>query len=801
MWRTLTVLLIVSSVCPSLPSRAASAGETIRVGIFSAKPVVFMDGRGQADGIYVDLLEEIARHEDWQIEYVPGSWNDGLSRAKAGEIDLMTSVAYLPQRDEFLDYSQESVLNIWGEVYVTPQSPVENVLDLKQQAVAVMKGDINGGNFKKLAKSFGLNCSYIELGSQAEVLGAVADGRARAGVVSNVYGTYHAPVHGLVKSSIIFNAFSVYFAGPEGENQELLATIDAYLKGWKADKGSPYHRIVNYWLSGERGSTFLPRWLLWTLVGLFFAALLFAIWVWVLRVQVAARTRALRESEERYRGIFNSTTDAIFIHRAESGKVIDVNEPMLEMFGVSWQEAVSSSVNELSLGQSPYSQKEAADYIKAAGQGTPQLFEWRCRKKDGTIFWTEVALRGFAMGEERLVSAVVRDISDRKRLEEQIAQSQKMEAMGTLAGGIAHDFNNILTGIIGFSELALLNDDCQGGLRQHIEEVLKGAHRAKELVRQILAFSRKSEHEKKPLQVAKVVKEALQLLRSTIPSSVKIEQDIGCDRFAKADPVQILQVVMNLCTNAAHAMEENGGILRVALSEQEVDGQGPGTKALAPGPYIRLAVQDNGRGMDGATLEKIFDPYFTTKEAGKGTGLGMAVVHGIVQSHQGDIFVHSEPGLGTSFQVYLPICSQQGPDEGSDSGESLPASGTERLMVVDDEALILDFSQMALSEFGYKVSTFLDPAEALAEFGQNPDSYDLMISDMTMPGINGLELIDRIREIRASLPIILCSGYSDDPRLKGLSDNPLNAFCQKPVAVPELLEIVRKMLDKGAKLD
>ncbi len=465
---------------------------------------------------------------------------------------------------------------------------------------------------------------------------------------------------------------------------------------------------------------------------------------------------------------------------------------MQEMFGYTRQEATQMSVADLSLGKAPYSIQEAAAYVQAASQGEPQLFEWRSKKKDGSLFWTEVTLKGFSIGGEKLVSGVVRDVTERKRLEEQVMRSQKMEAMGTLAGGIAHDFNNILAGIIGYSELIQLQIDNKKQIEKDIGNVLKAANRARELVSQILTFSSKREHKKEVLQISLVIEEALKLIRSSIPATIRIEQEIVSQNMVEVDPVQIHQVMMNLCTNAFHAMEEDGGVLHVALTDKEV-ATGDNIE-LEAGHYLRIAVSDTGRGMDAATLEKIFEPYFTTKELGRGTGLGLAVVHGIVKSHHGGIYVYSEPGMGTSFHVYLPVCDL--PKKSlPDRKDTMVGGGTESLMVVDDEQTILDFNRDALKEFGYEVTTFSKPAEALTEFMAHPENYDLLITDMTMPGMTGLELVEEIRKTRNSLPVIICSGFSEKLQAASLAEQPLITFCEKPISIFEMKAKIRHMFD------
>ena len=378
----------------------------------------------------------------------------------------------------------------------------------------------------------------------------------------------------------------------------------------------------------------------------------------------------------------------------------------------------------------------------------------------------------------------------------ELRQAQKMEAMGTLAGGIAHDFNNILTGIMGYNELALIactNDKN----REYLLESIKAANRARELVQQILTFSRKKEHEKYPVQISLIVKEALKLLRSSIPSSIVIKQNIVSMRMALADPSHVHQIVMNLCTNSFHAMEDKAGVLDVSLREKDVtDADITSESSLTPGNYMVLRIADTGSGMSPKVMERVFEPYYTTKESGRGTGLGLAVVHGIVGSYGGDIFVESEVGKGTVFSVYLPVVEGEDVVAPVILNNETSLAGNERILFVDDEIEILNIAEDVFSQFGYHVVTFSDPRMALKEFEDNAAGYDLVITDMTMPGITGDVLIAKLLAIRPDIPIFLCSGYAETIIREKVSLAGVRKVINKPLALKEMLTTVRLEFDK-----
>ena len=420
------------------------------------------------------------------------------------------------------------------------------------------------------------------------------------------------------------------------------------------------------------------------------------------------------------------------------------------------------------------------------------------RKKDSSFFEADTTVSAVKDSKGAIINyvSILRDITHELKLERELRQSQKMEAIGTLAGGIAHDFNNILTAVIGYTELAqhkLSKDDAAA---RDLERVQEASSRAKDLVSRILTFSRQSDYERKPVHVMAVIDEVLSLLRSTIPSTIEIHRHINTASNGDtvlADPTQLHQVLMNLGTNAAHAMRAHGGILSVSLSDYDADAAFLSLYPdLAPGPFVRLTVNDTGHGMEAAVRERIFDPYFTTKKVGEGTGMGLSVVQGIIKNHGGAISVFSEPGQGTTFHVFLPKIV----DEITRDVNSKEASfrGTERILFVDDEKVLVDLGQYLLQELGYRVTTETSSLDALKCFHANPDAFDLVITDMTMPGLTGRELARQLLAIRPDIPIIMCSGFtefinSNEAREAGIRD-----FFMKPYVASTMAKTIRKVL-------
>ncbi len=385
----------------------------------------------------------------------------------------------------------------------------------------------------------------------------------------------------------------------------------------------------------------------------------------------------------------------------------------------------------------------------------------------------------------------------RKQLEAKLQQSHKMESIGTLAGGIAHDFNNILFPILGYSEMLLDDVSKDSPFRDSLSQIYTGARRASELVKQILTFSRQENGELKLMKMQPILKEALKLIRSTIPTTIEIEQDISpaCG-VIKADPTQIHQIVMNLATNAYHAMEDALGELKVSLNEVELGGLDLVNPDMATGVYACLTVADTGKGMDKNLTNKIFDPFFTTKEKGKGTGMGLSVVHGIVKSMNGAIQVYSEPGKGTVFNVYLPVEKSFSTEQISNSNVKIQ-TGTEQILLVDDEEAILSMEKQMLERLGYQVTPQTSSIEALESFRSDPDKFDLVITDMAMPNIPGNKLAIELNKIRPDIPILLCTGFSEIMSEEKATPLGIKGFLLKPIVMKDLAQKIREVLDSN----
>jgi len=490
----------------------------------------------------------------------------------------------------------------------------------------------------------------------------------------------------------------------------------------------------------------------------------------------------------------------LFFWVREDSQVLYVNQAVCQALGYSHDELRTMRVSDFDLKLPPTAWPNFASKLKSERN---LCFESRLRRKDDTSFPVEITANALKFEGRDHFFAYGRDISDRvkaeedrSRLENQLVQVQKMEAIGTLAGGIAHDFNNILSAILGFAELAQFEISKKGLLNGYIDNILRAGKRAKDLVEQILTFSRQSEQTLSPVPVKSIVKETLKLLRASLPTTIAIKHDLTSDSKVMGDATKLHQIVMNLCSNAGHAMRNTGGTLHVQLKDIRLPAEYANLyPGLDPGAYIELVVTDTGEGMAPETLERIYDPFFTTKEIGQGTGMGLSAVHGIVKDYGGIIHARSQIGKGSTFKVDLPIIEYHDETE-IDIQETLPR-GREQILVVDDEPDIIEIGKLLLENLGYTVVSRVSSLEALALFKSQPEQFDLVITDLTMPQMTGDKLARELISIRADIPIILCSGYSTQITEETAKKIGIQAILMKPIIVKEMAKLVRKVLDEN----
>ena len=508
---------------------------------------------------------------------------------------------------------------------------------------------------------------------------------------------------------------------------------------------------------------------------------------------IQRRQRQLIESEEKYRILFESNPHPMWVYDLETLKFLTVNDAAVEHYGYRRDEFLSMTITDIRPAEDVLPLMENVSRVTT---GLDAAGVWRHRRKDGSVIYVEITSHTVDFGGRRAEIVLANDVTDSLKLEEQLRQAQKMEAVGLLAGGVAHDFNNVLTAIIGYGNLLQMKMAPTDPLRSYAESILSSSQRAAQLTQSLLAFSRKQVINPLPLELNGIIVRVEKLLKRLIREDIELRTELAeGDTTVLADSIQLEQVLMNLVTNARDAMPR-GGTLTISSVITDLDADFVTTYGYGqPGPYVRLTVADTGAGMEERTRERIFDPFFTTKEMGKGTGLGLATVYGIVKQHRGFIDVESAPGAGTSFHIYFPLSRVDSTRSAAARARELKG-GSETVLVAEDDEVIRNLTRSVLTEFGYQVIEAKDGEEAVSLFGENRDRTDLLLLDVIMPRKNGRDAYEAIRAIKPGVKVVFMSGYSADMISKeGILERGLS-FISKPVSPTELLMKVREVLDK-----
>ncbi|SHO43433.1 transporter substrate-binding domain-containing protein [Desulfopila aestuarii] len=791
-------------------------------------PFAIVNSDGSAGGFSVDLLKAAAEAVGLRVSFKVGPWNELKQSLADGALDVLPLVSYSQERDQVYDFTT-SYIRLHGTVFIRKgDSSIKNLSDLKKKEILVMLGD----TAHEYALKESLSDFIITTVNYEEAFKLLAAGKHDAIVVQQIVGLQIikklelnniVPVEQEVHTALKPVALQLHgfeqkfcFAVPEG-NQNLVSRLNEGLSIIFLD--GTYNTLYEKWFAPILPKTEVPfseqlQGILTILIPLLLLITLFGLWY--LKLLVKKRTNHLElEIQLRTKAeVELAEANVKYVKAEELGKVGNWEYNIAsedfrgsleakKIFGLD-QDTVSFSRPEI---QSCIPEKERVHQtlIDLIEHNIPYALEYDIIKKDTGERRTVFSLAELEKDESGVplkVSGFIQDITDRKRSEEdqkrllsQLQQAMKLEAIGTLAGGIAHDFNNILGAVIGYAEI--IRDDSPAGsaVLEDIEQVLKASYRAKELVKQILAFSKQAGTEAIPLKPAVIVQETVNFVRATVPTTIDITLDLDKESGPiLADPTQIHQIVMNLCTNAFHAMEDMGGSLVISLKNTDITANDLGAeKEVRPGAFMHLSVADTGPGITREIRERIFDPYFTTKEIGKGSGLGLSIIHGVVKSSGGYITCQSTPGEGTVFHVFLPLVDETILPEDQPVEPVIP--GNECILLVDDEEMLATMGKNMLERLGYQVTTRTNGIEALNTFQNHPDRFDLIITDQTMPGMQGIDLARRVLQIRPDLPVILCTGYSSSITEQKAKATGIKGFAMKPLVKKELAILVRKVLD------
>jgi hypothetical protein len=797
--RFVAIGIAVATFSPTASGQDDAPRRSVRVGVYQNEPKIFRDETGEASGLFADLVSEIAQRESWELKFVSCEWSECLEALQGGRIDLLPDVAFSRERDASIDFHRVPVIESWSQLY--SREPIEDISDLHGKTVVVLRAAIQESTFGHMMEGFGLRVEVLPVDSLPEAFRMVQGGSADAAISNHFFGERFHRDYGLVKNPIVFQAVQLYFATAEGRNQDLLKAMDQHLESWQKDPDSPYYQTLSRWM-GKKPERFVPGYVRWSIGFALGLLALSAGMILLLRRQVRARTdhlmqavRDLKESEERYRLIADKTADVIWQMDLE-WRFVYVNAAVYPVLGYRPDEYVGTRLSD---------HVEAEDLpviakVIMAGLGKASadaMIETRLRHKDGRLIPVEVhgALILDEQGAPHRIQGTTRDVTEQRRISEQLQVSQRLEAVGQLAGGVAHDFNNLLTVINSGADLVLEELGPDDPTRVDLMEIRRAGQRAAVLTRQLLAFSRKQVLEPRLLNMEELARDLLGMLRRLLGEQIRIEVHCGPDLgVVRADPGQIEQVMVNLAVNARDAMPDGGtlsiGLERVALEDRRAE--------LAPGEYLMVSVSDTGIGMDKNTQDHLFEPFFTTKSVGKGTGLGLATVWGIIKQSGGHVEVQSEVGVGTTFRIYLPFAEPDG--EGNPSSRpvgSVHPRGRETVLIVEDEEGVLRLAARILRHAGYRVITAADGEEAL-RICERESGLDLLLTDVIMPQMSAKELVSRVLVAVPEIQVLYMSGHMEELiASQGVFDS-RHHFIPKPFSASELTRKVRDVLDEAS---
>lgn len=787
-----------------VPAADTLVGRTLRVGIYDNPPKLFFDESGRPSGLFIDVLAEIARRENWRIVYVPGDWEQCLAALRTGRIDLMPDVAYSRERDLLYDFHEIPVIESWSQVYCRRAMYVSGLAELQGRRVAVLQESVQETEFRRMMEGFGYRADIVPVASMDDGFRMVRDGEADAMIANHSVGEQLLGKYGLARTDIVFNPVSLYFATASGTHVDLLEAIDRRLEEGRRTPDSWYYKALRNWIQ-ESPVQVVPRGLLWLIAAIVAFLALSFLAILLLRRQVKTRTRrleaanaSLKKQEEKFHRLYNEL-EMVFEAMPEGLVLTDthrriqkVNAAFTRIFGYGLENVVGQSASILydslqefaEQGRLRYSQDSLASFEPYEGT-------YRCR--DGSLFIGET-VGGVIRDEAGTIVgtlSLVRDVTKHRRMEEELEQARRMEAVGMLAGGVAHDINNTLSAIFGYCEIAMLKAGSASPLQQDLGEILAAAKRSRDITKRLLGFARKQPILPRVLDLDATVEGMIAILRRLIGENVEIEwKPEGECWLVKMDPSQIDQILTNLCINARDAIADVGMIsIRTRNVRLENDpALEPGR--LVSGEFVLLEVADDGCGMEKGVLERVFEPFYTTKAVGAGTGLGLATVHGIVKQNEGFIRVESEAGKGSVFSIYVPRCTDDAPPQPRSEPETLPKGRGETVLVVEDDRSILDLSNRILGDLGYHALVAATPNEAIRLVETYRGEIDILLSDVVMPGMNGKVLAERLKQVRPNLRTIYMSGNCDDivaPRERA-------DLVQKPFSIQELAVRIQEAL-------
>lgn len=679
-----------------------AAAETYRVGAYQNNPKIFTKENGEASGIFIDLLNEIAKRESWNLVYIECEWAECLQKLQDGQIDIMPDVAYSKERDQVFDFHPLPVVESWSQIYSDSHVPISRLSDLEGKRVAILRGSIQERVLRQTMDGYGYAVKIIEAQSFDEAFKLVAAGKADAVITNHFFGDYFYQDYGLAKTPIVFNVVPLHYATAQGKNSVLLSVINSYLNIWIKEPNSPYYQTLQKW-SEKPDKKKIPKYVFIIAGGVGGLLILLAALILILRAQVRARTEHLEKANEELRK-----------HR------------------------------------------------------------------------------------ENLEELVAERTLENMKIQEQLIRSQKMEAVGELAGGISHNFNNMLAIILGTAEAILKGMGAKDPDRDKVERIIRTGKRAKDITGRLLTFARKESLDISCASLKSIMDDMVEMMKSAIGVNIKIINNAPAEGIlVRGDVNLIVQALMNIGINACDAMK-NGGTLTLNAGTLNVKEGSSKTRhgLLKSGDYCYISISDTGFGMPESVSRRIFEPFYTTKERGEGTGLGLSVTEGIVKMHDGMIEVESAVGKGTTMKVYLPRVMDHSICDIQLDGATRAQGDGEKILIIDDETdfttMMTDFMELS----GYAPTTANSGEEGVEILKEKYNDIDLVILDIMMPGMDGAKTFDALKYIKNDVKVILCSGHSARGTAADLMSKGALAYVQKPFDAENLLSVISEVIQK-----
>lgn len=804
----LLFFLLVHCITP-----ASTYGQTVlKVGIYSNKPTIFVDKNGKVTGLFIDILEDIAGREGWELHYVNGNFSELLDKLKTGEIDLLPAIAFSKYREQVIDFNFTTVIANWAELYTPANSPITSLTELEGKKISVKQGDIHAKVLKKMTDRFNISCRFLETDEYETVFEMLHADVAEIGVVNRLFGKRTKADFNVDSTPIIFNPIEMRYAVPEGKHSAILGKIDSYLIEFKDSENSIYYQAINRWLVVNTQNKF-PQWLrplLYTVIG---SAMFFLGAALLLQYQVQKRTKELRTSnrelktqiEERKRAeedlrkiarVVEASSDAMALLSIDHRHIITNSAYRSTIAGTS-RDLNGISIHDL-LDRTYFENELRGPIEKCLAGEIIQLQTLPQESPTDNRCWN-VTLSPYLTPEGEIDGYVldIRDVTLQNELANRLKNAQKMEAIGMLAGGVAHDLNNILSGIVSYPDMLLINRPPEDPITKPLQTIKRSGERAAAIVQDLLTLARKGIGEAVPVNLNNVITEFLdspehrELVSNAEHITFKIALETNLFNIA-GSPVHLLKIFMNLFLNALEAMEQEG-LLQIYTENKIVPEDYPGYEIIPAGEYITLSITDTGIGMSMEEMNHLFEPFYSRKIMGRsGTGLGMSVVWGSMKDHQGYIDIRSKPGSGTTFTLYFPVISDDLQEKENIEWYSFRGQG-QHILVVDDMKDQRALATEILTLLGYVVHVARSGEEAVEQCKDT--GFDLLLLDMIMPGgIDGLETYSRICEFHPRQKTVIASGYSESNSVQKAQELGAGTYIKKPYTVTSLARAVYQEL-------